>query len=145
MSGLAGVVPASPAVRRRWSVADVSVNVKILAAVTVAGLVALAVGALGLSALGNTSEAAQRIYSGNLASVRAIGAVDKAVVQARLDTAFQLISQDDTGTKKYTDAFDADLANFDTAFTGYQDSHPAGDPAVIADLQARWRAYVQVV
>jgi methyl-accepting chemotaxis protein len=143
MTTYAGV--AITKTRGRRSLADLSVNVKILTAVAVAGLIALLIGVLGLSALSQASESAQRIYHNNLASVKAIGALDRTVVQARLDTAFQLISQDTAGTKKYTDAFTADLEAFDTALAAYKASNPSGDPALIADLETQWQAYTNVV
>ncbi|GIE32863.1 hypothetical protein Ait01nite_059080 [Actinoplanes italicus] len=140
-----GAVPVARVAPRRRSFADLSVNVKILAAVTVAALVALVVGVLGLSALGDASAAAQQIYRNNLASVKAIGVLDKTVVQARLDTAFQLISQKPADTQKYADAFAADQQAFNTALAAYKATNPSGDPAVIADLESLWQAYVQVV
>ena len=71
--------------------------------------------------------------------------LDTAVTQTRMDTSFQLTSQDAAGTQKYTDAVAADIAAFDTAMAAYRASGPSGDPAVIADLEAQWQAYVQVV
>jgi len=145
MTSSAGAIPVAPAARGRRTLADLSVNVKILAAVAIAGLVALLIGVLGLSALGDASGSAQRIYRSNLASVKAIGVLDKTVVQARLDTAFQLISQDAAGIQKYSDAFGADVENFAAAVAACRASAPSGDPALIADLESQWQAYVQVV
>ena len=145
MTSSVGAVPVAPAARGRRSFADLSVNVKILAAVAIAGLMALLVGVLGLSALGDASGSAQSIYRSNLTSVKAIGVLDKTLVQARLDTAFQLISRDAAGTQKYIDAFDADVDGFAAAVAAYRASGPSGDPALIADLQSQWQAYVQVV
>jgi len=145
MSTSAGAVAVAPGARGRRSWADLSVNLKILTAVALAALVALLVGVLGLSALGQASGSAQQIYRSNLASVKAIGVLDKTLVQARLDTSFQLISQKAADTQKYTDAFAADREAFGAAMAAYQASNPSGDPAVIADLQQQWQAYVQVV
>ncbi|MEV4281275.1 methyl-accepting chemotaxis protein [Actinoplanes xinjiangensis] len=145
MNTYAGAVAAEPVARGRRSFADLSVNVKILTAVALAGLVALLVGVLGLSALSEASGSAQQIYRSNLSSVKAIGVLDKALVQARLDTAFQLISQKPADTQKYADAFAADLDAFDTALAAYKASGPSGDPALIDDLESQRQAYEQVV
>ncbi|MDI6104332.1 MCP four helix bundle domain-containing protein [Actinoplanes sp. NEAU-A12] len=114
-----GAVPVTPVAAGRRSFADLSVNIKILTAVALAALVALLVGVLGLSALGEASDSAQRIYRSNVASVKAIGVLDKATVQARLDTAFQIISQKPADTQKYTDAFAAGQETFATALAAY--------------------------
>ncbi|AEV85114.1 methyl-accepting chemotaxis protein [Actinoplanes sp. SE50] len=144
MSTTAAAVPVAPTARGRRSFADLSVNVKILMAVALAALVALLIGVLGLSALGKASGSAQLIYRSNVASVKAIGTVDKTLVQARLDTAFQLIAQKPADTQKYADAFSADQQAFTTALAAYKASRPAGDPALIADLESQWQAYVQI-
>src|SRR3569833_3163299 len=57
---------SSPVRSRFFSFADLRVSVKVLTAVAVAGIVALAVGVTGLVALGRASGSAQRIYSENL-------------------------------------------------------------------------------
>jgi methyl-accepting chemotaxis protein len=145
MNTSADAVGSESAARGRRSFADLSVNVKILTAVALAAVVALVIGVLGLSALSQASGSAQQIYRSNVASISAISDLDKAVVQARLDTAFQLISQNNADTQKYTDAFAADLQTFGAALTAYKASNPSGDPALIADLEKQWEAYVQVV
>src|SRR4051812_49749865 len=94
---------ASTRGRPGW--ADLSVRVKIIAAVLVAALVALLVGVLGLSALSDASRSAQQIYSSNVASVSAIGSLNAAIRQTRLDTASQALSQDAPTITKYEKAF----------------------------------------
>lgn len=129
----------------RWSIADLSVKVKIIAGIGIAVLVAVIVGVLGLSALSTVSASADKIYRSNVASIEAIGQIETTTRQARLDVSNQAISQDAATVKKYADAFTADLAAFDAAVTAYQASMPTGDPALVAHLQTQWQAWVQLV
>lgn len=140
MNVVGGRVVAPKGERR--SFADLSVNVKILTAVGLAGLVGLIVGITGLRALSESSAAAQKIYSSNLASVNAVGDIRTAMVQTRLDVVNQVAS--DTARAKYEDAFIADAKSFDTSMAAYLASRPAGAPAVIAVLQSQWQAYTQL-
>jgi hypothetical protein len=66
----------------RLSFADLSVNVKVLAAVTTAALAALVVGILGLTSLAGASPSAERIYRSNVASIKAVGQLKAVVLQA---------------------------------------------------------------
>jgi methyl-accepting chemotaxis protein len=134
---------ATPTVSRR-SFANLGVQIKILAAVLVAVLVALAVGITGLLALSKASAAADHIYTSNVTGVTAVGKLDAAVAQTRLDSASQVISQDAPTQAKNVDSFNADKTTFNDAMTAYRGSNPAGDPAVIAELQTQYDAYVQI-
>jgi methyl-accepting chemotaxis protein len=136
----AGVGPPT----RRPSFADLSVNVKILAAVGAAALVALIVGILGLTSLAGASNSAQLIYRSNVASIKAVGHLNAVVLQARVDTANQALSVGPASTKKFADAFTADLQNFTTAIAAYRASGPASDPALIDQLQTDWNAYADI-
>ncbi len=130
--------------RGRRSFADLGVNIKIVTAIGVAILVAVAVGLLALQALSSASASAQRIYSSNVASVKALGDLDAAMAQTSLDLANHAISQDEATMAKYAQAFATDLRNVDAAFTAYRNSNPAGDAAVIADLESAWQSYTQI-
>ncbi|WP_438873024.1 methyl-accepting chemotaxis protein [Paractinoplanes toevensis] len=129
---------------RRRSLADLSVSVKVVAAVGTAALVALIIGILGLTALSKASNSAELIYSSNVASIKAVGQVKAVILQARVDTANQALSVDAASTKKFTDAFTADLQNFTTAMAAYRASHPASDAALIDELQTDWDAYADI-
>ncbi|MEV6844555.1 methyl-accepting chemotaxis protein [Actinoplanes sp. NPDC051411] len=131
--------------QRRFHFADLSVSVKVLTAVTVAAGVALLVGIVGLSALGGSSESAQRIYRSNVASVKAVGQLRAAVGQARVDAANQALSHDRTSAAKFSAAFATDTQDFTAAMTAYRASSPACNPADIDDLETHWQAYVTVV
>jgi methyl-accepting chemotaxis protein len=74
-------------VRVRRSFADWSVNVKIVAAIGVAVLIAVVVGIVALRALSAASTSAQLIYTSNLASVKAVGEIKSAMATVRLDLA----------------------------------------------------------
>jgi methyl-accepting chemotaxis protein len=129
---------------RRSSFADLSVSVKVLAAVGTAALVALIVGVLGLLALRDASNAAQLISTSNVASVKAVGRLNAVVLQARVDTANQALSVDAASTKKFADAFTTDLQNFTTAMVTYRATNPASDTALIDQLQTDWDAYADI-
>nr|WP_203784317.1 methyl-accepting chemotaxis protein [Actinoplanes rishiriensis] len=135
---------ATGAGTRRSSFADLSVNVKILAAVATAALVAFLVGILGLTSLSGASNSAQLIYSSNVASIKAVGQLNAVVLKARVDTANQALSVDPAKTKKFADAFTADLESFTTAIAAYRASNPASDAALIDQLQTDWDAYADV-
>ena len=137
-------VAATP-LRGRRSFADLSVNVKILSAILVAVLVGVVVGVLVLQALSRANDAAQQLYSSNLASVAAMGVVDGAMTQVRSDAANQAISQDAANTAKFEQAVTDGLKAVDDGLAAYRASNPAGDPKVIDDLEASWRSYVQIL
>jgi methyl-accepting chemotaxis protein len=125
--------------------ADLSVNVKILATVGLAALVALIVGVTGLLALSQASSSAQLIYSSNVASIKAVGQIKAAVAQARVDVANEALSPDAASVAKFTQAFGTDQQTFDTAMTAYRGSEPSGDPALIDDLKTSFAAYTKIV
>ncbi len=129
---------------RRPSFADLSVNVKVLAAVTTAALVALIVGIVGLVSLSSASQSAQLIYTSNVASIKAVGQLRWVATQARVDTANQALSVTAASTKKFSDSFDADEKNFKTAIAAYRASHPAAGPNLLDELQANWTAFTEV-
>ena len=128
--------------RGRPSLADLSVNVKVLAAVAVAALVALIVGVNGIRSLGEASDSAQLIYRSNVTSIKAVGDLDSTVTRSGADLANQAVSPDQASVTRYTQAFTADLAAFDSAMQAYHASGPAGDPDVVDHLQTTWTAYV---
>jgi methyl-accepting chemotaxis protein len=127
-----------------FSFADLGVNAKVLIAVSVAALVALTVGILGVVALSQVSEKAQQIYNSNVTSIKAVGSLRAAISAVRLDLANQALSVDEAATRKFAEAFTTDLESFDTAMAAYRSSMPAGDPATIDQLQADWDDYVDV-
>lgn len=142
---IAGTVAATKSAGSGRSFADLSVKVKILAGISVAVIVAVIVGIVGLSALSTASASAETIYSSNVASIKAIGQIETTTRQARLDASNQAISQDPANVEQYAAAFTTDLAAFDAAVAAYQASMPTGDPAMVADLQTQWQAWVDLV
>jgi len=138
-------LPAStkPA-RGRRSFADLGVNVKVLAAVSVAALVALLVGINGIRSLSEASTIAQHIYHDNLSSVKAVGDIQTAVTQARTDLANQALSPDAASIAKFTQAFETDLTTFDTALATYRANASAGDPTLIDKVATTWAEYTKI-
>ncbi|OJF12007.1 methyl-accepting chemotaxis protein [Couchioplanes caeruleus] len=130
---------------KRPPLADLSVKFKILAAVLVGTVVSLVVGVVGLMALRQSSDTAQAIYGTNVTSIEALGDLQQAMAQARLDVANHALSQDDEHMNSYGAAFAKNLEAVDAAFTAYQAGNPATDPAMIADLREDWDAWAKVV
>jgi methyl-accepting chemotaxis protein len=130
---------------RRASFADLSVSLKVIAAVAVAAVVALVVGIIGLVSLSHASDSAQKIYRSNVASIRAVGGLKTAVNQTRVDNANQALSTTDAGVQKFATAVRADFDAFDTAMAAYRASMPATGTDVIDRLQTNWSAYTGIV
>ncbi|AGZ41920.1 methyl-accepting chemotaxis protein [Actinoplanes friuliensis] len=126
------------------SLNDLSVNIKVVAAVGAAALVALVIGSMGLLSLSDASASAQTIYRDNVASIKAVGQLKAAVAQTRVDLANQALSQDEAATTRFAQGFAADLQTFDAAMAAYRAGGPAADPAVIDELEQTWRAYAGI-
>ncbi|MFI5898359.1 methyl-accepting chemotaxis protein [Actinoplanes sp. NPDC051513] len=128
----------------RFSVANLPVNVKILAAVCIAGLVALAVGVSGLAALGRASAAAQQIYSTNVANVAAVGDIKSAFLQVRVDVTLHAASSGAAAKTKVKETFTKDVQAATAAIAAYRSGHPAGDQATIQSLTTEWQQYSSI-
>ncbi|NMO49926.1 methyl-accepting chemotaxis protein [Actinoplanes sp. TBRC 11911] len=124
---------------------DLSVRIKILAAIGVAAVVALVVGLVTLFALNKAANSAQSIYNNNVVNVAQVGQIRAAVTQARLDLATAAIAPDEATSDKYNKAYAADLQAVNEAIASYRDGTYAGDPAVLTALDKDWQAYEQVV
>jgi len=120
----------------RWLrvLADLGVRTKILGAVCVAILVAVVVGAVSLSALGRSSDAAEKIYVSNVAGVNELGNVRTSLATARMDAANLMISATAALKETYRQAFAADLAALQDALAAYRTSDPVVDDAAIDEL-----------
>ena len=140
MTAMAEALP-----RRRRSLDDLSISVKINTAVLLGVVVALAIGLLGLRALGESAESARTLYAENMASAAAIGTIDTVQNQAQAHAMNQLVSLEAAEKAESVNDFSADQQAFDAAMSDYLGSDPAGDPAVIAELRSNWAAFVQVV
>jgi methyl-accepting chemotaxis protein len=134
---------ANPAARR--SLSDFSVRTQILAAVGLASLVALVVGGTGLVALSKTDESAQRITTGSLASIQAVGDVKSAISKARLDAINQVLAPDNAAEQKYATNFAADVKLFGEAMAAYQASQPTADTATLTGIESTWKTYTALV
>jgi methyl-accepting chemotaxis protein len=130
---------------RRASFADLSVNVKVLLAVTTAAVVALAVGLTGLVSLSKASDSAQLIYKSNVASVKSVGQIRYWATQTRSDAANQALSPTAATTQQFTDAVGKDIENFAAAMALYRTTNPASSADLIAGVQANWDAYIEIV
>ena len=129
---------------RRRSLADLSVSVKVLAAVTTAALVALIVGVIGLVSLAAASNSAQLIFTSNVGSIKAVGQLKAVILQARVDLANQALSVDAASTKKFADSYTANLQTFTTSMAAFRATRPASDTSLINELQTNWDAYTDI-
>ncbi len=124
---------------------DLSVNVRIVAAVLVAVLVALINGVLSMSALGEASDAAQQIYRNNVMSTSAIGKVRAEATLARVDLANHAAAYGSANSQQHFEqAFTADVTAFGAALEQYRASGPAGEVAVVDELETAWAEYVRI-
>jgi methyl-accepting chemotaxis protein len=138
------VTPPSPAgAKARGSnpLSNLSVNVKVLAAVGLAALVAIVVGVTGLIGLQKTSDAAELIARSNVASIKALGQLRAAAAQTQADLANQALAPDPNVAQGYENAFRADLVAFDEALAAYRANHPAAAPQTIDELERSWDQY----
>jgi methyl-accepting chemotaxis protein len=135
---------AVPVARRRFF-ADLGVQSKVLTAVCIAALVALAVGVVGLLALSKASGSAQHLYHSNVASITAVGELNAGFLRTRVAAINQAVSQDAATKTKNIASFDAEKLAFDVTMTAYRATNPAGEAATITGLEDSYDAYVQIV
>ena len=131
----------------RRSFRDLSVNFKILMAITISILVGVIVGLLSLSALSKASNSAQLLGGGsasNVASITAVGQINASMAQLRVANVNHLILPDAAGKAQQVAAFDEIEAGLMAAMAAYRSSNPAGDPAKIEELGSAFTAYVGV-
>ncbi|MFI5845798.1 methyl-accepting chemotaxis protein [Catenuloplanes sp. NPDC051500] len=128
----------------RLSYENLSVNVKILTAVVTAVAVAIIVGVVGLVKLHESSMSAQLIYTGNVSSIKSVAMVKAAVYQARLAAANQAIAQSDAEEQSFTEAFTMHVEEFADAVAAYRASGPAGETALIDELESSFDSYVTI-
>ncbi|GAA1158775.1 methyl-accepting chemotaxis protein [Nocardioides aquiterrae] len=99
---------------------DRSVRTKVLSAVLVTAIVALAVGLMGLRALSASANAAEDIYTENLAAVDAAGDMEVAVNVMRLKSRDALIAVTDEDSRAALDELQALRSDFDEAAARYR-------------------------
>jgi methyl-accepting chemotaxis protein len=128
--------------RRLW--ADLSVNLKIMIAITMAGLVALLIGVLGLRALASASDAAQWIYRSNVVGVSALGELKAWINQSRVDMVGHAVYPDAADKQKFEKSFDADIIEVDTAMAEYEATTPAASPELVESVKTDWQKFVEI-
>jgi methyl-accepting chemotaxis protein len=138
MSGVAAEAGSG----RFW--ADLSVNLKIMIAITVAAVVALLIGILGLRALASASDSAQWIYRSNVIGVSALGELKAWINQSRVDLVGHVVYPEAAAKQKYEAAFDKDLTEVDSAMADYEATTPAASPELVAAVKDSWQQYVAI-
>ncbi|WP_250030140.1 methyl-accepting chemotaxis protein [Paractinoplanes maris] len=124
---------------------NLGVRTKILGAVCVAILVAVMVGAVGLSALSTSSDSAEEIYVSNVAGVNELGDIRTSLAEARMDAANFMISATATRKEQYRQAFAADFAELQASLAAYRTSNPVVDDAAIAELADDFGTFRRIV
>jgi methyl-accepting chemotaxis protein len=123
---------------------DLSVNVKILAAVVAAVVVAVVVGLFGLMELRTSSQSAELILTSNVASIKAVGELKTAFYRARLSAANQAIAQNQAEVGSFTEEFGTREHEFTAAMSAYRASEPAAPADIIDAVQDSWDSYVTI-
>ncbi|MBO3741593.1 methyl-accepting chemotaxis protein [Actinoplanes flavus] len=141
MTEVTGEADRDAGVRRFW--ADLSVNLKIILAIVVAVVVALLIGVLGLRALSSASDSAQSIYRSNVLGVAALGAVQNGMTQAQLALSDHMLNADTDAEGQYEERISEDFDAVETAWAQYDATDPVPDPAMVDDVKADWRTFVQ--
>jgi methyl-accepting chemotaxis protein len=128
--------------RRFWG--DLSVNLKIMIAITVAAVVALLIGIIGLRALASASDSAQWIYRSNVVGVSALGELKAGINQSRVDLVSHVVYPDMAAKEKYETAFEEDLAEVGTAMAAYEATTPAASAELVAAVEDDWQRFVGI-
>jgi methyl-accepting chemotaxis protein len=134
---------AAEAGGRRWW-ADLSVNLKIMIAITVASVIALLIGVLGLRALSSASDSAQWIYRSNVVGASALGELKSWVNQARLDLVSHVVYPDAATKQKYQAAFETSAGEVDAAMAAYEATTPAASPELVGAVKDGWQQYIDI-
>jgi methyl-accepting chemotaxis protein len=142
MSRVTGEAVAGAGGRRLW--ADLSVNLKIMIAITVAAVVALLIGVLGLRALSSASDSAQSIYRVNVVGASIIGELKAGITQSRLDLVNHVVYPDAASKQQYRKEFETDTAAVDKALVDYEESIPAATPELVAAVESNWQTYLTI-
>jgi methyl-accepting chemotaxis protein len=129
------------ALLRRFS--DLKVGTKILVAVAVVALVAVAIGLLSITRLGSVQERAAVISDSNLASSQALSDLRAAALQSRVDLSNHALAGDDAAMASYEKALVADDGAVDAALGDYRASSPAAE-AQVGQFVEVWDEYRQV-
>jgi methyl-accepting chemotaxis protein len=120
---MAGASSTSPSPRPTMSRAawwgDRGVKTKILSAVTVAGVVAGAIGVLGIRSLSDSAAEADAMYSDNLLGVAAAGAMDTALSDMRIGSRSVLLAADAAGRQQNLTALQGLFDAFDATVDAY--------------------------
>ncbi|MFC4071191.1 methyl-accepting chemotaxis protein [Actinoplanes subglobosus] len=135
-------VAAEAGGRKLW--ADLSVNLKIMIAITVAAVIALVIGILGLRALASASDSAQWIYRSNVVGVSALGEFKSWVNQARLDLVSHVVYPDAAVKQKYQAAFETAAGEVEAAMAAYEATSPAASPELVAAVKDGWQQYLVI-
>ncbi len=125
----------------RWF-ADRKVGTKILIAVSSTALVACGVGAVAISKLSATDQAATSIYEDSLLPVADLSVLRRATVLTRLNASNVLVSSTESGMDKYVEQLQDNDDEVGTAVADY--SEGVVDPAKLEEFSGLWKQYQQI-
>ncbi len=122
------------------------VRVQMLSSVLIAAAVGVAVGALGIAALGRTNDATESMYSDNFLGLVDAAAMRRATVELRLAVVNQAISIDDATMLKYEAIIDEKHAEVDEFIASYsaRELGPVREEALAA-FQHGFAEYMRLV
>ncbi|GII22918.1 methyl-accepting chemotaxis protein [Planosporangium mesophilum] len=118
---------------------DLSLRTKILGAVGVMAVVAVAVGSVGITRLGVMNDDAHTLYNGGLVPVRNIAKVADIMKQTRLDVVNAYAIAQPAGKQRMVEALKKDDAAFAAAIEVY--ASDAVSPQLVSQLREDWAAY----
>ncbi|BEL07628.1 hypothetical protein Q0Z83_058190 [Actinoplanes sichuanensis] len=125
--------------------ANLGVRHKIGALILLGVVLSVISGILANRSLNRTAAAAQHLYHGNLISQTALSELQAVSIQTRVDLANLLVSLTPADDAKYEKAVRDGLAAFGAALAAYRAAGPAGEAAVVADLESDWARYSDIV
>jgi methyl-accepting chemotaxis protein len=107
-----------PSLRRL--LADRSINTKIMLAVALLGLVATAVGVLGLTKLGEASAAARAVYQDGLKPLAHVEEMRRLSMEVSADVALHATAPDQASMQRYAEQIATHAANLDAELSAYR-------------------------
>src|SRR4051812_39073583 len=113
--------------------ADRGVATKILTAVGTAGVVAAAVGLMGINALSTSADTSHTLYATNLAGVNAVGDMNVTIGEVRKTTRDALITPDRAEKQQILATLPQLADEYHAAADAYAESSPTPDKQALVD------------
>ena len=136
------MAPTSP-IRRL--LADRSINTKIMLAVVLLGLVATAVGVLGLVKLTEASNAARAVYADGLKPLVHVEEIRRLSTAVGADVALHATAPDEAAMQRYVEAVRTHSASLDAELAAYRATvHDDARAQHLADFAEAWPKFLNL-